>query len=80
MNTGDKDASREIEEHREGPYEVPALEPEQGYWAGRWVECKRLFGIMWREWHAKEQLIFAATLIAIGLIWGIFFPEWRWPA
>ena len=29
-------------ENRRVPYEYPSLEEEPGYWAGRWVEFKRI--------------------------------------
>ena len=54
---------------RIGAYEHPALEPEPGYWAGRWAEFKRLLARSWHENGTKEGVVIGMVMVIIGIIW-----------
>ena len=54
---------------RIGAYEHPALEPEPGYWAGRWAEFKRLLARSWHENGTKEGGVIGMVMVIIGIIW-----------
>ena len=59
------------EPHQEPPgaYEHPALEPEPGYWAGRWAEFKRLLARSWHENGTKEGVVIGMVMVLIGIVW-----------
>lgn len=58
---------------RDGTYEHPALEPEPGYWAGRWGEFKRLFALFWNDGYTKEAVILSILMITVGIVGGWLF-------
>ena len=60
----------------EGPYEYPPLESEQGYWAGRWIEFKRLFCLFWNDGHTKPVVIGSTVVGGVTLI-GMQLFGWR---
>lgn len=62
---------------REGPYEYPALEPDQGYWAGRWVEFKRLFSLFWNDGHTKPVVITSSVIFFGMTLWGMAMTLWE---
>ncbi|KAA0918199.1 hypothetical protein [Dietzia sp. ANT_WB102] len=76
MATRDDDGQRESLGNREGPYEHPALDPETGYWAGRWLEFKRLFARSWNDGYTKETVILCAIVWAV-MAFGMTFLGWR---
>lgn len=51
------------------PYDHPALEPEQGYWAGRWVEFKRQIAYSWHNNYVKETIyLCAAAWVLVAIV------------
>lgn len=70
------DEHHEPQLDREGAYEHPALEPEPGYWAGRWAEFKRLFAQSWNNGYVKETVILCAVVWVVT-VFGMAFLGWR---
>lgn len=61
----------------EGPYEYPALESEAGYWAGRWVEFKRLFSLSWNDGYTKPVVITTSVIFFGMTLWGMAMRLWE---
>ncbi|MGN0102028.1 MAG: hypothetical protein ACI39C_13915 [Dietzia sp.] len=68
-----EDEQSERRPDRSGAYEHPALEPEPGYWAGRWAEFKRLAARSWKHHGAREGVILGLLIILIGIVGGPLF-------
>lgn len=72
--TRDPHGLSESQGRPEGPYEHPALEPEVGYWAGRWAEFKRLL-LRSLKRDAGTYAVIGAVLIVT--LFGMQFFGWR---
>ena len=72
-----EDGLPESPRDREGPYEHPALEPEPGYWAGRWAETKRLAALSWNRNGTKEGVILSSIVFFGMTLWGIAMRVWE---
>lgn len=69
MALRDDDGWSEKRDQPEGAYEHPALEPETGYWAGRWLEFKRLFARSWNDGYTKETVyLCAAAWVLVAVV------------
>lgn len=76
MALRDDDRWSEKRDQPEGAYEHPALEPETGYWAGRWPEFKRLFKKSWDDEFTRTVLFLSAAGFILAAIGGPLFG-WR---
>lgn len=59
-------------ENRRVPYEYPSLEEEPGYWAGRWVEFKRIWRLSWKPPETRITMALSVIMIVVGLIMTYF--------
>lgn len=58
------------------PYEHPALEPEPGFWDGKWEEFKRRFIQMaWEDHYSRTVLILSTVGFVATFIWMWFTGE-----
>ena len=62
---------------REGPYEYPALELDQGYWARWWAEFKRLFSRSWNDGYTKPVVITTSVIFFGMTLWGMAMKLWE---